>query len=90
MMNREKHLAFNFSNQGNLCNVQKTTLCQYNLGIVLGLGYLNRGSFLEPSLEKIPVNISVDKTGEVEINGIKDKGPDNVRIYTDKKITRGQ
>lgn len=90
-MNKKKHLALNFSNQGNLCGASKTTLSQYNYGVILGLGFLNQtGSPLEScSLEKIPISIYLDNSGEIEINGINDISENNVQIYTDKKITKG-
>ena len=90
-MNKKKHLGLNFSNQGNLCSASETTLSQYNFGVIIGLGFLNRtGTSLESrSTEKIPISISLDKSGEVELTGINDIDDNNVQIYTDKKITKG-
>ncbi len=89
-MNKKKHLALNFSNQGNLCDAQKTTLSQYNFGIILGQGFLNKlNSPIESAnLEKVPISIFLDKSGEVKINGINDISNDNIHIYTDKKVTK--
>ncbi|AZO95317.1 hypothetical protein GM661_09490 [Iocasia frigidifontis] len=90
-MNKKKYLALNFSNQGNLCNANKTILCQYNLGTILGLGFLNQSdsSVEPPSLDEILISIFLNKEGEIEINGVNNINDDNIYIYTDKKITKG-
>jgi len=90
-MNKKKHLALNFSNQGNLCDAQKTSLCQYNIGVILGQGFLNKidSPVEQCSMEKVPISISLDKSGEIEVVGINDISNDNIHIYTDKKITKG-
>lgn len=90
-MAENNSLSANLSNQANLNNSRKTELSQFNFVVALGLGYLNKSADLKLKNRvdrKIPVNIHINKSGELELNGLNDNISDeNIKIYTDKKET---
>lgn len=79
----------NLSNQININSSDDTDVCQLNYAVFLGVSYLK-----EPKETdfKIPVSISVDKSGELSIESSDENmliNRDDIRIYSDKKTTHG-
>lgn len=89
ILNNKITTLINLSNQANLCKTNKTDISQFNFVVLIGLKYLRQ----KKESPKIPVSININKDGEMEIGGIDVDtlmNENNVKIYTDKKITRSE
>lgn len=79
----------NLSNEANVCAAHTTEVFQLNAAIIIGINHLREGSF---SRIKVPLEINIGKNGEIEIEGINDLTVDdeNIRIYSDRKVTQSE
>lgn len=88
MLNQKKlSIGLNLSNQTNLVNAVHSHLSQFNFLVILGNDYLNK---ISEKQAKIPLQIGIDKSGELTIGGLGEEilnNEEKVRIYADKKIT---
>lgn len=79
----------NFSNQANYTDADYSDLRQYNLVAIFGENHFNMNA---STGAKIPLNINVCKSGELEISSLdKEKiGNDNISVYSDIKFSGSQ
>lgn len=87
-MNKKKSsIKLNLSNQSNMVNAFRSHLSQFNFLVVLGNEYLSK---VDEKQDKIPLQICINKLGELTIGGLDIdilNNAEKVRIYSDKKIT---
>lgn len=84
---KKSSLKLNLSNQSNLINAFRSHLSQFNFLVILGNEYLSK---VDENQDKVPLQISINKSGELTIGGLDIEVLNNsekVRIYSDKKIT---
>ena len=77
----------NLCSQGNTGKANKTNLLQCNHLVIIGLEHIYKDF---KDVEYIPISININGTGEIEIVGLEENiinNSDNIRIYTDKKVT---
>ena len=85
MKRKKLAMASNLSNQANIHNSEKALLSQFNYFVLLGLEYLERNI---KKIDQIPLAIRINRSGELEINGLNEDSLKNMHIHTDKKVTR--
>ena len=87
ILRKAKHsLLLNLSSQANTFKGEELNLSQLNIITILGLEYLHEINTKDSN----PVTISIDKGGNLEINGLDSDLIDdkNIYVYTDKKVTK--
>lgn len=87
MKRKRLSTVLNLSSQANLHSSDRINLSQFNYLVMLGLEFLNKS---KKQADEIPITISIDKSGQLEIAGLDEETLNNknkVRVYTEKKVT---